>query len=88
MEMSDEVLNSFANIMIASKVSIFKSRDLMALSLDSQDQNADQGLTTFKLSKATREITKIIEMQSNGKKLSLDISYTSDRLKNTHFLGD
>ena len=78
MEMSEHVLNSFANIMIASKVCIFKSRDLMALSLDSQDQDADQGFTTFKLAKATSDITKIIEMQSHGKKLSLDISYTSD----------
>lgn len=42
----------------------------------------------FSLNKATVEITKIIELQSRGKQINLQVSYASQALKNAKFLGD
>ena len=75
---SKEFMEHLFNIMIASKMSIYKCKDLLELSVVAQpSQNMQQTLMKFRLSKATKEIAKIIELQSRGKRLKVVVTYAS-----------
>ena len=60
----------------------------MALSAEPQSYNSQQNKAIFSLKKVTKEITKIIKLQSLGKKLSLKVSYASNDLKFSALYGD
>ena len=83
-------MDNMINILIASKMSTFKCKDLLELSNSSAGpSNAIKpNMPSFFLQKVTREITKIIELQSRGKKIDLKVSFASEALKHAKFVGD
>ena len=64
------------NILIASKISFFKCKDL--LEINACENLFPESLTTFKLDKAIKEITDIIKLQSRGKQIDIDVNYARD----------
>lgn len=64
---TSEVYENMVKIMIASKMSTFKCKDLLELSGPSESRDQKQNMSTFKLDKVTNDITKIIELQARGK---------------------
>ena len=76
------------NILVASKMSLFKCRDLLEVAMGAEVPHPTNTMTNFNLAKATEEITKIIGLQSRGKKINLSVRYASRALKSTTFLGD
>ena len=84
---SSEALENLYNILVASKMSLFKCRDLLEINKGSE-QKGSSSLTQFRLQKTTEEITNIIELQSRGKKIKINVNYTEQSLINAKFLND
>ena len=57
-------------------MSFFKCKDL--LEINACENSLPQSLTTFKLDKAVKEITDIIQLQSRGKRIDIDVDYAKD----------
>ena len=64
---------------------LFKCWDLLEVITDPSTEPKTLNLTRFKLSKATEEITAIVEMQSKGKKIKVNVTYDNDNLKKAKF---
>ena len=89
-DVRETVMENMINILIASKMSTFKCKDLLELSASQPLPNNvfKPNMPSFFLQKVTREITKIIELQSRGKKIDLKVSFVSEALKHAKFVGD
>jgi len=70
---NEEVLENLYRILVASKMSLFKCKDLLEIS--SGMDTMQQSNTQFSLKKVTDEITDIVELQSRGKKVRVNVSY-------------
>lgn len=83
---NQEVLENLYNILVASKMSLFKCKDL--LEINASSATLQQSLTRFRLKRSTEEIKNIIELQSRGKKIIIRVTYENQALKDAKFLGD
>ena len=67
-------------------MSLFKCKDL--LEINASRATLQQSLTRFRLKRSTEEIKNIIELQSRGKKIKIQVTYENQDLKDAKFLGD
>lgn len=58
-------------------MSLFKCKDLLEISMGFGSENHTQ----FKLDKATKEIKKIIQLQSRNKNVKVNVKYAPEGLK-------
>ena len=68
-------------------LTIFKCRDLLELSADSEAAPVSE-LTKFKLSDATTQIVQIIRLQSHKKRIKLLVTFTDMTLRYATFIGE
>ena len=85
-EANPEILQKLQQILIASKMSYFKCCDLLQFS-DSAKLSSARETNSFYLSKVTKEISEIIDMQASGRHISINVDYKTRLLQASRFLG-
>ena len=58
-------------------MSMFKCRDLIEINQSKEDGDDEFSLASFRLKKATDDIVNIVELQSRGKRVRINVRYTT-----------
>ena len=67
-------------------MSFFKCKDL--LEINESENSLNKTFTSFKLEKATKEITDIVKLKTRGRRIEVEVKFSSSSLKESKILGE